>query len=112
MSDSAVHFGVNIVYYALVFIFTFSVFIITVVQIVHFGFNAAETQNNRSTKSKLFCIVVLFFLLGISWAFAFFSYGPLLLPSYYVFTILNSFQGAFLTDLSTSHKLVNLYWWK
>ncbi|XP_017268309.1 adhesion G-protein coupled receptor G2 isoform X2 [Kryptolebias marmoratus] len=93
MSDSAVHFGVNIGYYAIVFIFTFTIFVITLVQIVHFGSNAAKAQERSSIKAKLFSIVGLFFILGISWAFAFFSYGPLLIPSYYVFTILNSFQG-------------------
>uniref|UniRef100_A0A3Q2ZCH6 Uncharacterized protein n=1 Tax=Kryptolebias marmoratus TaxID=37003 RepID=A0A3Q2ZCH6_KRYMA len=99
MSDSAVHFGVNIGYYAIVFIFTFTIFVITLVQIVHFGSNAAKAQERSSIKAKLFSIVGLFFILGISWAFAFFSYGPLLIPSYYVFTILNSFQGKFQIDM-------------
>lgn len=95
MSDSAVHYGVNIVYYVIVFIFTLTIFIITVLQIVHFGTKPATTQDGSSAKSKLFSILGLFLLLGISWAFAFFSYGPLLIPSQYIFTIINSFQGKF-----------------
>lgn len=93
MSDSAVHYGVNIAYYAIVFIFTFTVFVITVVQIVHFDPKAVQSHDSSPTTKKLFSIVGLFFLLGIPWAFAFFSYGPLLIPSVYIFTILNSFQG-------------------
>ncbi|XP_050934130.1 adhesion G-protein coupled receptor G2 isoform X1 [Lates calcarifer] len=94
ISDAIVHQGVNIGYYAGVFIFTLTVFIITVRQIA--VLKPAEAQNSSSIKTNSFSILGLFLLLGITWAFAFFSYGPLLLPSYYIFTILNSFQGFFL----------------
>ncbi|XP_043999471.1 adhesion G-protein coupled receptor G2-like [Gambusia affinis] len=94
--DFTVHTGVNIGYYSIVFIFTLTVFIVTVVQIKQFSSKKAKSQNNISTKKRFFSLVGLFCLLGISWGFAFFSYGPLLLPSYYIFTILNSFQGFFL----------------
>ncbi|XP_036006852.1 adhesion G-protein coupled receptor G2-like [Fundulus heteroclitus] len=92
--DYSWHLGVNTGYYGIVFIFTLTIFIVTVVQITHF---ASETKNNKiSTKKRVFSLLGLFSLLGITWGFAFFSYGPLLLPSYYIFTILNSFQGFFL----------------
>ncbi|XP_014837792.1 PREDICTED: adhesion G-protein coupled receptor G2-like [Poecilia mexicana] len=94
--DSTVHTGVNIGYYSIVFIFTLTVFIVTVVQIKHFSSKKAKTRDNISTKKRVFSLLGLFCLLGITWGFAFFSYGSLLLPSYYVFTILNSFQGFFL----------------
>lgn len=87
ISDAGVHQGVNIGYYAVVFVFTLSVFIVTVRQIVLLA------QDNSSIKSNTSTILSLFLLLGITWAFAFFSYGPLLIASYYIFTILNSFQG-------------------
>ncbi|XP_054894484.1 adhesion G-protein coupled receptor G2-like [Poeciliopsis prolifica] len=94
--DSTIHSGVNIGYYSIVFIFTLTVFIVTVVQIKHFSSKKAKNQDNISTKKRIFSLLGLFCLLGITWGFAFFSYGPLLLPSYYIFTILNSFQGFFL----------------
>ncbi|KAM4540347.1 adhesion G-protein coupled receptor G2-like [Fundulus diaphanus] len=92
--DSAIHLGVNIGYYSIVFMFTVTVFIVTVVQITHFPSKKAKTQD--STKKRVFSLLGLFSLLGITWGCAFFSYGPLLLPSYYIFTIFNSFQGFFL----------------
>ncbi|CAI5696854.1 unnamed protein product [Oreochromis niloticus] len=95
ISDAGIHQGVNIGYYALVFVFTLSVFIVTVRQIVLMP-KAGKAQDNSSIKSNTSTILGLFLLLGITWAFAFFSYGPLLLASYYIFTILNSFQGFFL----------------
>uniref|UniRef100_A0A3P9DPN8 Uncharacterized protein n=1 Tax=Maylandia zebra TaxID=106582 RepID=A0A3P9DPN8_9CICH len=92
ISDAGIHQGVNIGYYAVVFVFTLSVFILTVRQIVLMP-KAGKAQDNSSIKSNTSTILSLFLLLGITWAFAFFSYGPLLIASYYIFTILNSFQG-------------------
>ncbi|MED6239851.1 hypothetical protein ATANTOWER_012140 [Ataeniobius toweri] len=94
--DPIIHTGVNIGYYSIVFIFTLTIFIVTAVQITHFASKQAKTQENSSTKKRVFSLLGLFCLLGITWGFAFLSHGPLLLPSYYIFTILNSFQGFFL----------------
>ncbi|XP_070698687.1 adhesion G-protein coupled receptor G2-like [Pempheris klunzingeri] len=96
ISDAVVHQGVNIGYYAVVFIFTLTMFIITVRQILIFPHTAGGTRDTNSIKTNSFAILGLFLLLGITWAFAFFSHGPLLIPSYYIFTMLNSFQGFFL----------------
>ncbi|XP_028251689.1 adhesion G-protein coupled receptor G2-like [Parambassis ranga] len=96
ISDAALHQGVNVGYYAVVFAFTFSIFIVTVRQITFFPSAKEKVQGCSTTKTNYFSIVGLFLLLGITWAFAFFSHGPLLIPSYYIFTILNTFQGFFL----------------
>ncbi|XP_045919288.1 adhesion G-protein coupled receptor G2-like [Micropterus dolomieu] len=65
-------------------------------QIVLFKPTTGKGQDISSIKRNSYSIIGLFFLLGITWAFAFFSYGPLRVASYYIFTILNSFQGFFL----------------
>ncbi|CAK6957153.1 adhesion G-protein coupled receptor G2-like isoform X1 [Scomber scombrus] len=93
ISDAVLQQWVNVGYYGVVFIFTLSIFIITVYQIVLFKQRAVKTDDHSSTKINTFSILGLFLLLGITWAFAFFSHGPLLIPSYYIFTILNSLQG-------------------
>ncbi|XP_032357043.1 adhesion G-protein coupled receptor G2 [Etheostoma spectabile] len=95
-SNAVVHQGVNIGYYAVVFIFTFILFIMTVQRIVLQNTAAGKAQATSSIKTNSFSILGLFLQLGITWAFAVFSYGPLLIASYYIFTILNSFQGFFL----------------
>uniref|UniRef100_A0A3B3UX96 G-protein coupled receptors family 2 profile 2 domain-containing protein n=1 Tax=Poecilia latipinna TaxID=48699 RepID=A0A3B3UX96_9TELE len=92
ITDSTLHMGVNIGYYGIVFIFTLTIFLVAVVQITKFA-SKADNRDKVSTKKRLFSLLGLFCLLGIGWGFAFFSYGPLLLPSFYIFTILNSFQG-------------------
>ncbi|XP_059209424.1 adhesion G-protein coupled receptor G2-like [Centropristis striata] len=95
ISDAVVHQGVNAGYYSVVFIFTFTVFVMTVRQIILLPASGKADGNSR-IKTNSFSILGLFLLLGITWAFAFLSYGPLLTASYYIFTILNSFQGFFL----------------
>ncbi|XP_047467422.1 adhesion G-protein coupled receptor G5-like [Mugil cephalus] len=91
--DAEIHQGVNIGYYAIVFVFTLSIFVVIIWQFFYYKSNNQNAEGKSSTKSNAFFILSLVFLLGITWAFAFFSYGPITLASYYIFTILNSFQG-------------------
>uniref|UniRef100_A0A667Z983 Uncharacterized protein n=1 Tax=Myripristis murdjan TaxID=586833 RepID=A0A667Z983_9TELE len=85
--------GVNIGYYGVVFLFTFAAFVMVVHHISFMRKATAKSQDRGSLKTNTVSILGLFLLLGLTWAFAFFSYGPLVIPSYYIFTILNSFQG-------------------
>ncbi|XP_029973509.1 adhesion G-protein coupled receptor G5-like [Salarias fasciatus] len=93
IADAAVHQGVNIGYYSVVFVFTLSIFIITVRQIALFKSKSGLNSGKSSTGMKVSSVVALFLLLGLTWAVAFFSHGPLMLPFYYIFTTLNAFQG-------------------
>lgn len=97
ISDAVLHKWVNISYYGVVFIFTITIFIITVWQIIVLKPTAVKSPDG-STTAYSFSIVSLFVQLGITWAFAFFSHGPMVIASYYIFTILNSFQGRLQTD--------------
>ncbi|XP_059411496.1 adhesion G-protein coupled receptor G2-like [Carassius carassius] len=59
--------------------------------------NIKAVDGKRKTFRKhLTMVLSLFLLFGLTWSVAFFSYGPMLVPSYYIFTVLNSFQGFFL----------------
>ncbi|KAK6304364.1 hypothetical protein J4Q44_G00249500 [Coregonus suidteri] len=96
ITDIYIHYGVNIGYYAWVFVWTLTIFIIVVRRIFFLRkTKAGEGQNDPASKNTL-TILGLLFLLGLTWGFAFFSFGPMVIPSYYIFSILNSFQGFFL----------------
>ncbi|KAL1257366.1 hypothetical protein QQF64_010610 [Cirrhinus molitorella] len=91
-----IHYIVNIGYYALVFIFTTGIFIMIATRIVQ-ARNIKATDGKRKTfRKQLMMVLSLFLLFGLTWSVAFFSYGPMRIPSYYIFTVLNSFQGFFL----------------
>nr|XP_046228298.1 adhesion G protein-coupled receptor G3-like isoform X2 [Scatophagus argus] len=96
ITDSTVHYIVNIGYYTLVFLFTFTTFIIILSWL--FCLKRTNTSNTQiSTSGKgIVTILGLCCMLGITWGFAFFSHGTFQTPAYYIFTVLNSFQGFFL----------------
>nr|XP_040016597.1 adhesion G-protein coupled receptor G6-like isoform X1 [Gasterosteus aculeatus aculeatus] len=98
ITDNTAHYIVNIGYYALIFVFTFTTFII----ILSYLICLKRTTNQKvatemSTNKKSITVILgLCCTMGITWGFAFFAYGPLRIPAYYIFTVLNSFQGFFL----------------
>ncbi|XP_034018489.1 adhesion G-protein coupled receptor G2-like [Thalassophryne amazonica] len=95
IADSNVHNIVNIGYYAVVFLFTFTAFIVIFTWLICLRTKAGTTELSGVGK-RVVTIMGLFCILGISWGFAFFAYGAFQKPAYYIFTILNSFQGFFL----------------
>ncbi|XP_067310551.1 adhesion G-protein coupled receptor G2-like [Pseudorasbora parva] len=96
ITDPFILYIVNIGYYAFVFIFTTGVFIMIVTKIVQARHIRATDGKRKTFRKQLMMVLSLFLLFGLTWAVAFFSYGPMLIPSYYIFTVLNSFQGFFL----------------
>lgn len=93
ITDINVHYIVNIGYYALVFLFTLTAFIIIVSWLVCLKRSKGGTvQVNRNSRS-IVTILGLCCMLGVTWGFAFFAYGVIRIPAYYIFTVLNSFQG-------------------
>ncbi|CAM4642188.1 unnamed protein product [Leuciscus chuanchicus] len=96
ITDPFIHYIVNIGYYALVFIFTTGIFIMIVTKIVQARHIKAPDGKRKTFRKQLMIVLSLFLLFGLTWAVAFFSYGEMLIPSYYIFTVLNSFQGFFL----------------
>ncbi|XP_068564316.1 adhesion G-protein coupled receptor G5-like [Cebidichthys violaceus] len=96
ITDNDVHYIVNIGYYALVFLFTFTTFIVILSWLLYLkrmGTGGAVISSNRKS---IAVILGLCCTMGITWGFAFFAYGALRIPSYYIFSVLNSFQGFFL----------------
>ncbi|XP_029352936.1 adhesion G-protein coupled receptor G2-like [Echeneis naucrates] len=96
ITDSDVHYIVNIGYYASVFLVTFTTFIVVLFWLYRLRrADLAKTKVQRNGISMA-TVLGLCCMLGITWGFAFFAYGALRIPSYYIFTVLNSFQGFFL----------------
>ncbi|XP_067310870.1 adhesion G-protein coupled receptor G2-like [Pseudorasbora parva] len=96
ITNYVIHYIVNIGYYALVFIFTTGVFIMIVSKLVQARHIKATDGKKKTFRKQVMMVLSLFLLFGLTWGVAFFSYGSMLIPSYYIFTVLNSFQGFFL----------------
>ncbi|NWV23622.1 AGRG6 protein, partial [Origma solitaria] len=83
-------------YFGIMFLMNVAMFIVVMVQIC--GRNGKRT--NRSLKEEILrnlrSVVSLTFLLGMTWGFAFFAWGPLTLAFLYLFSIFNSMQGLFI----------------
>ncbi|ROI68625.1 Adhesion G-protein coupled receptor G4 [Anabarilius grahami] len=93
ITDPLIHYIVNVGYYTFVFIFTAGIFIVIVTKIVQAQRIRAADGKRKTFRKQLMMVLSLFLLFGLTWAVAFFSYGAMLIPSYYIFTVLNSFQG-------------------
>lgn len=89
------HYVVNIGYYATIFLFTFLTFVVMIRWLCLLSYKnpTITISGKKSRSSDALTIMGLCCILGLSWGFAFFAYGPLQIPALYIFTILNSFQG-------------------
>ncbi|XP_021329059.2 adhesion G protein-coupled receptor G3 [Danio rerio] len=98
--DSTVHYVVNIGYYCFVFTFTLGTFIVVVRWLSMLRMSKwskdGKVKRSGTATSDISTMLGLCCLLGLTWGISFFSYGALRMPSYYIFTILNSLQGFFL----------------
>ncbi|XP_060769541.1 adhesion G-protein coupled receptor G6 [Neoarius graeffei] len=97
ITDSTVHYAVNIGYYSIIFLFT----LLTFVVMLRWLFLLRSKRpiipiSKKSRPSDALSIMGLCSNMGLSWGFAFFAYGPMQIPGLYIFTILNSLQGFFL----------------
>ncbi|XP_029389028.1 adhesion G-protein coupled receptor G6 isoform X2 [Mus pahari] len=83
-------------YFGVMFFLNVAMFIVVMVQIC--GRNGK--RSNRTLKEEVLrnlrSVVSLTFLLGMTWGFAFFAWGPLNIPFMYLFSIFNSLQGLFI----------------
>ncbi|XP_025998381.1 adhesion G-protein coupled receptor G5-like [Astatotilapia calliptera] len=96
ITDNSVHLIINIGYYALVFLFTFTTFIIMMSWLCCLRNVKGAKAKGEQSSINILSVMGLCFMLGITWGFAFFAYGVFQVPALYLFTILNSFQGFFL----------------
>ncbi|XP_073784078.1 adhesion G-protein coupled receptor G1 isoform X2 [Danio rerio] len=96
ITNPLIHYVLNTGYYIFVFIFTIGIFITILTRIIQSRHIRTTVGKRQTFRKQLMMVLSLFILFGLTWAVAFFSYGPMLIPSYYIFCALNSFQGFFL----------------
>nr|XP_056708736.1 adhesion G-protein coupled receptor G6 [Euleptes europaea] len=94
--NSIVFYATCVGYFGIMFLMNIAMFVVVMMQIC--GRNGK--RSNRTMREEILrnlrSVVSLTFLLGMTWGFAFFAWGPLYLPFVYLFCIFNSLQGLFI----------------
>ncbi|MGH0164077.1 UNVERIFIED_CONTAM: hypothetical protein FKN15_046569, partial [Acipenser sinensis] len=93
IKDKVVFYVTCVCYFGIVLLMNVAMFIVVMVQIC--GRNGK--RSNRTLREEILrnlrSVVSLTFLLGMTWGFAFFAWGPVNLAFMYLFAIFNSLQG-------------------
>ncbi|XP_069468904.1 adhesion G-protein coupled receptor G4 [Ambystoma mexicanum] len=94
IQDSLVFYISVVSYFGVIFLMNISMFIVVLLQI-----NAMKSKQQKSRKTVLHDLkstASLTFLLGLTWGFAFFAWGPVKIGFLYLFAIANTLQGFFI----------------
>ncbi|XP_028579400.1 adhesion G-protein coupled receptor G6 isoform X1 [Podarcis muralis] len=96
IKNTSVFYVTCVGYFGIMFLMNIAMFVVVMMQIC--GRNGK--RSNRTMREEILrnlrSVVSLTFLLGMTWGFAFFAWGPLYLPFVYLFCIFNSLQGLFI----------------
>lgn len=83
-----------VAYFLLIFILCLLAFIVVMGQLSRIKKQNPHNQSpKRSVMTDLRSVTGLVIILGLTWGFALFAWGPLYLPFVYLFSIFNSLQG-------------------
>lgn len=82
-----------VAYFCVIFIFNFIMFIVVMVQLCRIKKQNPQNLQHRSTLQDVRSVLGITILLGLTWGFAFFAWGPVNLAFMYLFAICNSLQG-------------------
>nr|XP_015194621.1 PREDICTED: G-protein coupled receptor 126 isoform X6 [Lepisosteus oculatus] len=83
-------------YFGIVFLMNVAMFIVVMMQICGRNGKRSNRTLREEVLRNLRSVVSLTFLLGMTWGFAFFAWGPVNLAFMYLFSIFNSLQGLFI----------------
>ncbi|XP_034964745.1 adhesion G-protein coupled receptor G6 isoform X2 [Zootoca vivipara] len=96
IKNTSVFYVTCVGYFGIMFLMNIAMFVVVMMQIC--GRNGK--RSNRTMREEILrnlrSVISLTFLLGMTWGFAFFAWGPLYLPFVYLFCIFNSLQGLFI----------------
>ncbi|XP_077365937.1 adhesion G-protein coupled receptor G6 isoform X6 [Festucalex cinctus] len=85
-----------VAYFCIVFLLNVAMFVVVMQQICGRNGKRGNRTLREEVVRNLRSVVSLTFLLGMTWAFAFFAWGPVSLVFVYLFAIFNSLQGLFI----------------
>ncbi|KAK1795954.1 hypothetical protein P4O66_008849 [Electrophorus voltai] len=96
IKNKVVFYVTCVVYFSVIFLMNVAMFIVVMMQIC----GRSGKRSNRTLRDEVLrnlrSVVSLTFLLGLTWGFAFFAWGPVNLAFIYLFSIFNSLQGLFI----------------
>ncbi|XP_051538181.1 adhesion G-protein coupled receptor G4-like [Myxocyprinus asiaticus] len=85
-----------VAYFCIIFVLNVAMFVVVMVHLRRIKRQNPHNNQYRSGLHDLRSIAGLTFLLGLTWGFAFFAWGPVNLAFMYLFAIFNSLQGFFI----------------
>ncbi|XP_036376464.1 adhesion G-protein coupled receptor G2-like [Megalops cyprinoides] len=85
-----------VAYFCLIFVVNLAMFVMVMVQLYQIKQQNPHNFQHRSRLQDLRSAAGLTVLLGLTWGFAFFAWGPVKLAFMYLFAIFNSLQGFFI----------------
>ncbi|XP_051542114.1 adhesion G-protein coupled receptor G2-like [Myxocyprinus asiaticus] len=85
-----------VAYFCLVFLLNLIMFIVVMIQLCRIKRQNPHNLQNRSGWQDMRSVAGLTVLLGLTWGFAFFAWGPVNLAFMYLFAIFNTLQGFFI----------------
>lgn len=93
INSNAVFYITVVGYFCVIFLLNISMFIVVLVQLCRIKRKKQLGAQRKTSIQDLRSIAGLTFLLGITWGFAFFAWGPVNVTFMYLFAIFNTLQG-------------------
>ncbi|XP_071403250.1 adhesion G protein-coupled receptor L3-like [Centroberyx affinis] len=85
-----------VAYFCVIFLFNLIMFVVVMVQLCRIKRQNPHNVQHRGTLQDMRSMAGITILLGLTWGFAFFAWGPVNLAFMYLFAIFNSLQGFFI----------------
>ncbi|XP_041660509.1 adhesion G-protein coupled receptor G6 isoform X3 [Cheilinus undulatus] len=96
IKDSLVFYITCVGYFCMVFLLNVAMFVVVMLQICGRNGKRSNRTLREEVLRNLRSVISLTFLLGMTWGFALFAWGPVNLAFMYLFAIFNSLQGLFI----------------
>ncbi|XP_036295672.1 adhesion G-protein coupled receptor G2 isoform X1 [Pipistrellus kuhlii] len=96
INSNAVFYITVVGYFCVIFLLNVSMFIVVLIQLCRIKKKKQLGAQRKTSIQDLRSVAGLTFLLGITWGFAFFAWGPVNITFMYLFAIFNTLQGFFI----------------